>query len=181
MASVTSTYARAFADAVFESKFDAARASRELRTITAVLAESVDLRRVWENPSIPAEQKRAVLDAIVAREAIARPVRNFVAVLIDHRRIPFLEQIVQHFEREVNERLGFVEAEITSARDLTDGEKQELEAQVGKLAGRRVKARYLHDGSLLGGAVVRVGSTIYDGSVLGQLHKIREQIAGSGS
>jgi F-type H+-transporting ATPase subunit delta len=179
MASVTSTYARAFADAVFESKFDAARASEELRSIEAVLAESVDLRRVWENPSIPAEQKRAVLDAIVKREGISRPVRNFVAVLIDHRRVPFLEQIVKTFEREINERLGFVEAEITSARDLTDNEKQALETQVSRLAGRRVKARYLHDGSLLGGAVVRVGSTIYDGSVLGQLHKIREQMAGS--
>jgi F-type H+-transporting ATPase subunit delta len=181
MASVTSTYARAFADAVFESKFDAARASHELRTIMAVLAESSDLRRVWENPSIPAEQKRAVLDAIVAHENIARPVRNFIAVLIDHRRIPFLEPIVRQFEREINERLGFVEAEVTSARDLSDNEKQALEAQVGKMAGRNVKARYLHDDSLLGGAVVRVGSTIYDGSVLGQLQKIREQIAASSS
>ena len=179
MASVTSTYARAFADAVFDSKFDDGRASQELRTLMAVLAESVDLRRVWENPSIPAEQKRAVLDAIVAREGISRIVRNFVAVLIDHRRISFLEQIVRHFEKEINDRLGFVEAEITSARDLSDGEKRELEAQMGKLTGKKVKARYLHDGSILGGAVVRVGSTIYDGSVKGQLDRIREQIAES--
>jgi F-type H+-transporting ATPase subunit delta len=55
---------------------------------------------------------------------------------------------------------------------LGDAEKREFEAQVGKLTGKKVRARYGQDASLLGGAVVRVGSTIYDGSVKGQLERI---------
>jgi F-type H+-transporting ATPase subunit delta len=179
MASVTNTYARAFADVVFQSRLDAAKTVQELHRIIATLSESVELRRVWENPSIPAEQKRRLLDAIVAREAIARPVRNFVAVLIDHRRIPFIEQIAKQFEQEINSRLGFAEAEIISARELGDWEKDALESQVAKLIGKRVKARYQRDRAILGGAIVKVGSTIYDGSVLGQLLRVREQMVGS--
>ena len=67
-----------------------------------LVAGSKELREVWETPSITGEQKRAVLDAIVAREGISRPVRNFVAVLIDHRRIKFLGPIVKQFEQELN-------------------------------------------------------------------------------
>ena len=91
-----------------------------------VAGSSRELREVWEAPSIPAEQKRAVLDAIVAREEISRPVRNFMAVLIDHRRVDFLEPIVKQFEQELNQRLGFTEAEISSARELSQPERQSV-------------------------------------------------------
>lgn len=177
MASFAGSYARAFADVIVGGKHDANRALQELRSIGALLKASTELRRVWENPGIPAEQKRKVLDGIVAREGISRPVRNFIAVLIDHRRIAAFEPIVAQFEQEINQRLGFAEAQITSARELSDAEKRELEARVQKLTGKKVHARYARDESLLGGAVVRVGSTIYDGSVRGQLERIKEAIS----
>ena len=126
MASVANTYARAFADVVFETRLDAAKATGGLRRIAALFAESIELRRVWENPAVPAEQKRKLLDAIVQREGIDRPVRNLVAVLIDHRRLPFLPRIVEQLEKELNARLGFAEAQISSARELGDAEKHAL-------------------------------------------------------
>jgi F-type H+-transporting ATPase subunit delta len=170
-------YARAFADVVIKSRLDAARSTAELREIASLLNESVDLRRVWENPAIPADQKRRVLDVIAQRDAISKQVRNLVAVLIDHRRVHFLESIIVQLEKELDARMGFAEAQITSARALGDAEKREFEAQVEKLTGKKVRARYGQDPSLLGGAVVRVGSTIYDGSVKGQLERIREAIS----
>ena len=177
MASVASTYARAFADVVLDTRLDAARAVGGLRQISALVAESIELRRVWENPAVPAEQKRRLLDAIVQREGIDKPVRNLVAVLIDHRRIPFLSRIVEQLEKELDARLGFAEAQISSARELSAAEKRVLEAQVEKTTGKKVRAQYGLDASLLGGAVIRVGSTIYDGSVKGQLERIKEAIS----
>ncbi len=177
MASVASTYARAFADVVLSKKLDARRATGELRRIAGLLAESSDLRRVWENPAIPAEQKRSLLDAISRRDGISKQVRNLVAVLIDHRRIHFLDPVIQQLEKELDARLGFAEAEIITSRDLADAEKREVEARVEKLTGKKVRARYAQDPSLLGGAVVRVGSTIYDGSVKGQLERMKEAIS----
>jgi F-type H+-transporting ATPase subunit delta len=177
VASVASTYARAFADVVLDAHLDANQAIGGLREIARLLHESADLRRVWENPAVPADQKRKLLDAIVQREGLERHVRNLIAVLIDHRRIPFLERITEQLEKELDARLGFAEADITSMRELGDNEKRSLEAQVQKLTGKKVRAKFKLDASLLGGAVVRVGSTIYDGSVKGQLERIKEAIS----
>lgn len=178
MASVADTYAQALVDVVVEKRLNGGGTVQELQALSVLLAGHEDLRRVWENPSVPAEQKRAVLDAITGREGISIPVRNFVAVLIDHRRISLFDAIVREFEHKLDARLGFAEAQITTARELGEAEKRVLEAQVEQVTGKKVRAQYVRDASLLGGAVVRVGSTIYDGSVRGQLQQIRERIAG---
>jgi F-type H+-transporting ATPase subunit delta len=177
VASVVGAYARALADAVVESKLDPARMLQDLHAVESLLAESDPLRRVLENPSIPGDRKRAVLDAI--NLGMTRQARNFIAVLTDHRRLPLFSDIVKQVQQELNARLGFADAEVSSARPLSDPEKQLLEAEITKLTGKRVHARYEQDGSLLGGAVVKVGSTIYDGSVKGQLARIREQLVES--
>jgi len=178
MASVVGTYARAFADVVMTKSnlLDPARMLQELHGIEALLQESDPLRRVLENPSIPGNGKRAVLDAITMRLGTTRQVRNFIAVLIDHRRLPLFSEILKQLEQELNDRQGFAEAQVSSARQLSDPEKQMLEAEITRMTGKKVRARYQQDTSLLGGAVVQVGSTIYDGSVKGQLEKIREQL-----
>jgi F-type H+-transporting ATPase subunit delta len=178
MASVVGTYARAFADVVMKAsnQLDPARALLELHSVDALLKESDQLRRVLENPSIPGDRKRAVLDAITARLGTTRQVRNFVAVLTDNRRLPLFSEILKQVEQELNDRQGFAEAQISTARQLGDPEKKMLEAEIARLTGKKVRARYEQDASLLGGAVVQVGSTIYDGSVKGQLEKIREQL-----
>lgn len=179
MAAVTSRYARAFADVVMERKLDAAQVRSELRSLAEVVGRNPELRRVWEAPALPAAQKRAVLDALVKRAGVLPLVRNFLAVLIDHERMPVLDQIVRQFENELDRRLNLAEAEVTSARDLSPDEKRVLESEVERLTGKKVRARYSRDPGLLGGAVIKVGSTIYDGSVLGQLNKIREHLVES--
>src|SRR5713101_9804946 len=189
MASVVGTYARAFADVVMrqvltmtpdgarmKSHLDPDGALRELYGIEALLRQSDQLRRVLENPSIPGYRKRAVLDAITKRLGTTMQVRNFIAVLTDHRRLPLFSEILKQLEQELNDRQGFAEAQVSTARPLSDVEKKMLEAEITRLTGKKVRARYEQNVSLLGGAVVQVGSTIYDGSVKGQLEKIQEQL-----
>ena len=178
MAAITSRYARAFADAVFSMKLAPASAVQQLYGLVAAVKSNELLQRVWETPAIPAEQKRALLDAIVARENVSKPVRNFLAVLIDHRRIGELAEIARAVESELDARQGFAEADVTSARELTEPEKHALEGKIESMTGQKVRAHYATDRSILGGAIVRLGSTIYDGSVKGQLHRMKEQLAG---
>lgn len=177
MATIPNTYALAFADVVMANRLDPARTLAEAQQIAGLVRESKVLREVWEAPSIAAEQKRAVLDGIVQRTGISWPVRNFIAVLIDKRRVSFLEAIVSQFARELNRRLGFAEAEIITARDLTPEERRELEQDLERITSKKIKAQYAQDRSILGGAIARVGSTVYDGSVKGQLERIRQQLA----
>ena len=181
MAAISNRYARAFAEVVTERNLNPDQVRGELRSLAEVVEQNSELRRVWEAPALPAAQKRAVLDALAWREGISAMTRNFIAVLIDHQRIPLLDQIVRHFEVELDRRLDLTKAEIISARDLSPEEKRVLERELGRLTGKQVRTSYSRDASLLGGAVIKVGSTIYDGSILGQLNKIREHLAESDS
>ncbi len=183
MASVVGTYARAFADVVLgdgmktgSSKLDPARALQELHGFESVLQESDQLRRVLENPSIPGDRKRAVIDAITGRIGTTKQARNFGAGLTEQRRLPLFSESLKQLEQELNDRQGFADAQITSVRPLSDAEKKMLEAEITKMTGKKIKAKYEQDVTLLGGAVVQVGSTIYDCWVKGQLEKIREQL-----
>jgi F-type H+-transporting ATPase subunit delta len=179
MAAIASRYARALVEVVLEQKIDPATAIQQVNDMVAAAAENDQLRMVWESPAIPAEQKRKLLDAIASQSGSLRPIRNFFAILIDHGRIPMLAQIARQFETELNTQLGFVEADISSSRQLSSDEKQGLESQVANMTGKKVRARYNMNPELLGGALVRVGSTIYDGSIRGQLQKLKEQLSNS--
>jgi F-type H+-transporting ATPase subunit delta len=179
MAALSSRYARVFADVIVERKLDAQKSLSELRDVETVLRESPALRTVWDNPAVEHAQKLQVLDAIAAKLRTSKLVRNFVAVMIDHHRIAALPEIANELRDELNERLGLTEAHVTTTRELSAKEKQALEAQLTKLTGRRVLARYKTDRTLLGGAVIQVGSTIYDGSVKGQLEKLKGTLANS--
>lgn len=177
MASVASRYARALVEVVLENKIDADIARLQLRSIVDAVHASDELRRVWESPAVLPEQKRAVLDGIAKQIGAVRPIRNFIAVLIDHRRIPMLDDIARLFEAELDAQLGFIEVEISSARTLTPGEKRDIENRVERMTGKKVRPRYSSNPQLLGGVSIRVGSTIYDGSVRGQLEKMRQQLS----
>jgi len=174
MASVVNIYARAFADVVIDKRLDPAKTLAEAQQTSSLVRENKPLREVWQAPSVTADQKRAVLDAITKRAGISQMVRNFIAVLIDKGRMRFLDEIVVEFSHELNQRLGFAEAEITTTRELSKDERSALEADLAKVTGKKIRARYDQDRSILGGGIARVGSTVYDGSVKGQLEKIRE-------
>ena len=130
-----------------------------------------------ETPSVPAGQKLKVLDAIVAELGASAVARNFLAVLVQNRRAAALYEITRLFEAEMNERRGFSEAEVTSWRELGEDEKSSLASSLEAVLGKKVRARYRKDESLLGGARIRVGSTIWDGSVRGRLRKLKEQLS----
>jgi F-type H+-transporting ATPase subunit delta len=176
MAAVISRYARALADVILERHLNSDQILAQLNDLVETLNSNPNLRHVWDNPSIPAEQKRAVLDGIARRIGMAPQARNFVAVIMDHRRILALPQIVQQVRAELNQRLGIAEAEITVARELSPEEKRVLENRVSSATGKLVRASYHLDPAILGGAVVRIGSTIYNGSVKGQLEKLKEAL-----
>lgn len=177
MNSSTSRYARALADVAVSHKADGAAVVRELESMAEMLKSSPDLRAVWETPSVAAPQKLALLDAIVQRAGISPEVRNFVAVLIDHRLVNSLPVIARQFKQEMNDRMGIAEAEIISSRELSAGEKQPLERKIAETTGKLIQPHYTVDEKILGGVIVKIGSTIYDGSVRGELQRLKQELS----
>jgi F-type H+-transporting ATPase subunit delta len=176
MASFASRYARAFADVIFEAKLDARSAQNQLNDFAAAWQESRELREFFLDPSFPVDQKVALLDKLNAKLKMTQQTRNFIAVLIRNDRIAGLDDVLSEFRRDVNQRLGISEAKVVSARKLDEQERKELERRIAELTGGTVEARFEEDSSLLGGAVVQVGSTVYDGSVRGRLDRLREEL-----
>ena len=179
MAAVATRYARAFAEVVVDRRIDPNTAIQELNTMAELVKSSPELRNVLQNPAVQHRQKLKLLDAIIARIDGSKMLRNFIAVLIDHHRIGQMDDVAEQFKHELNQRLGIAETQVSSARELAPEERQSLEKQMEAITGKVVRATYSRDASLLGGVVVRIGSTIYDGSVRGQLERIKEQIAAS--
>jgi F-type H+-transporting ATPase subunit delta len=149
----------------------------ELRGFEAVLAGSAELRNALASPSVPPARKRAVVGAIGAKLAVSRVARNFLFVLTDHRRITMLSEVLEAFDLLSDERLGFTRAEISSARDLEQPQRDAVSHELERLTGKKVRMRFAVDRELLGGLVARLGSTVYDGSVRGQLHALGKRLA----
>lgn len=178
MPAFVSHYARAFADVVTAAKLDVAATDRQLNDFLGTWDGSKELREIFENPAIAVDQKVAILDKMNAKLGMRREVRNFIAVLIKNDRIAHVHEVVNAYRAELEERQGIRQAEVVTARELNEQERAVLLAGVGKIAGAKIQASFTLDKSILGGAIVRIGSTVYDGSVKGRLERLREELAG---
>ena len=177
MAVVDLRYARALESVVLEQRLAREDVRRQLEDFLAEYAGSAPLREVLGDPSIPQEQKVRLLGAIAGRVGMRGTVRNFLTVITSHERLHELGEMVEAYLQLADKDSGVTEAEVTSARPLDEAGRRRLEASVAERAGvAKVRATYREDPALLGGAVVKVGSTVYDGSVRGQLEQIRRRM-----
>jgi len=175
LSAVAERYAAALADVAVERK-NSETIKRNLAAFVEAFSSVADLRNALESPALNAEVKRKVIAEVAGKMGLDVAVRNFIYLVVDHRRTEILPEMEEAFLSELNERLGIVEAEVTSAHELNNDEKRQLRTVLEQRTGKKVEARFQIDGALLGGAIVRLGSTIYDGSVRDQLKRLREQL-----
>jgi len=176
MAAFASRYAGAFLDVVTQAKLDTAAIDRQLSDFLATWNGSSELQVFFTNPAIAATQKVGFLDQLNARLGMQKELRNLLAVLINNDRIAAVSEVAAAYRAELQERRGIRQAEIVTARELSAEERSALIADVGKLAGSKIEASFKLDKSILGGTVVRIGSTVYDGSVRGRLTRLKETL-----
>ncbi len=176
-------YARALADIFFAAKVPAERrrdevqkAKQNLTDFATLLAQQPALRSVLANPAVAKEKKLALLDRLRTMLGLSQITRNFLAVLLDHRRLDQLDAVLGAFDLEVYARLGIVPVEITTAVGLNAKQKKSLEERLATLTGGQVEMRFRESAEILGGGVARLGSTVYDGSLRAQLRRLQRQL-----
>lgn len=174
MAAFVARYAYAFADVVTQEKLDAESLERQMNDFLASWDSSAELRELFANPVVAAEQKVAILDKLNAKIGMQKELRNLLAVLIRNNRISQIHEVAESYRVEMQTRRGIRQVEIVTARTLSEQDRSGLVAGVGKLAGTPIAASFKLDASILGGTVVRIGSTVYDGSVRGRLERLKE-------
>jgi F-type H+-transporting ATPase subunit delta len=175
---VANRYARALVELVLapRSPLKPEEAAAQLRAVEQMIADSPELRNALLTPAIQTSRKRAVMLRLLDEMGVSPLIRNFVYVVIDHRRIGVIAEIREAFESLADERLGFVRAEVTSAATLDDMRRGDMERELSRLTGKRMRLRFAIDSQLLGGAVARIGSVMYDGSVRGGLQQMRRKL-----
>lgn len=172
MAELT-TLARPYAKAAFEYARDHNTLDQWSEQLTTVAAVSTQerLQKLLSNPSRTAEQQVAVL-VDVCDEQLSVPVRNFLSVLADNKRLPLLPQIADLFGKFKASHEKSVDVEVVSAFELEDEVTRKLSEALSRKLERTVNVRSTTDASLLGGVLIRAGDLVIDGSVRGRLNKL---------
>ncbi|HXG59485.1 MAG TPA: ATP synthase F1 subunit delta [Thermoanaerobaculia bacterium] len=169
-------YARAIMDvAASPEKANAIRA--ELQRYEEVRKASRELQEVYANPGIDAGTKIAITRKLAERMGLSELAVRVLEVLIRNHRINQLEAIVAALAAYVNEALGIAVAEVRTAKPLSDEEVRDLSKTLEKRTGRKVDVRVTTDPALIGGFVARIGSEIYDASVVGRIERFRESLS----
>ena len=176
MKSASMQYAKAFADIAI-AQGAPQTAVKQLADFGEAFAESGELRNFLGSPAVDLQAKHRVIEKIAARQGAGRIVRSFVFVILDHHRAHLLPEIIAAVQEVVRQRQGVAEAEISSAVELSSAQKMELAKTLSRLTGKRIEPKYSLDPALLGGAIARVGDTIYDGSLRSRLAEMRTRLA----
>lgn len=182
MAAIDLRYARALAAVISDQKLDVGATQSQLNDFVETLDASAELREVLTDPSIPEPQKLKVLDAIANKSGMSKAVRNFIAVIAHHQRLHELRAMVAAYATIADETKSVAEAEIVSAQPLDASNRKLLEDKIAEITGlQHVHATYAQDTTLLGGAVVTIGSTVYDGSIRAQLQQLKARLVAAGA
>lgn len=175
MRSASLQYANALADIALEQGA-AGPVLKQLSEFGAAFAASAELRIFLTAPGLSREAKHGVIEKLAARMGASKIIRNFLFVMVDNQRAALLPDILAAFQEVIRRRQGVAEAEVSSAVNLSDAQKAQLLQTLERLTGKKIQAQYALEPELLGGAVVRIGDTIYDGSLRSRLNEMRARL-----
>ena len=176
---IAARYARALLD-VAVAEGDPVRAERELTEFAGVVSGHEGLTQVLENPAVPSTRKRAIVDELLRDSGFQPAVLKVLQLLADRDRLRVLSGIAEAYRERLMDHQRVVRAEVTTAVPLPADRLLALEQAVAKATGKQVKVSTRVDPSILGGVVTRVGSVVYDGSVVRQLERVKEQLVEQG-
>jgi F-type H+-transporting ATPase subunit delta len=171
-------YARAVFDVARQERADLDTVEAQLSAFATLVAGHSELERVLLNPAVPAARKRAAVLEIAARGGFGQPVAKLLGLLAERDRIGLLADVLASYRQRLLSHQHVVRAEVTTAQPIAFERAAQIERGLAKATGRKVVLSTRVDPSLIGGAVTRIGSTVYDGSVARQLEKIKERLDG---
>ena len=144
--------------------------------ITLLLRNEPDARKLLINPVIPPERRDSFVDEISRVLGLDPRVAKLLHLIVERRRLEILDDLIDAYRKMLDEKNGIVRAVVRSAGPLSEAQQQEVAEKLEKSLGQRVVMEVEEDPSLIAGLIVRVGSTVYDGSLLQQLAGFKERL-----
>ena len=146
----------------------------EIARAAAAYEASAELRNAFENPLIPHVAKKLILGSVVDRLALGATTRSFLGLLVDRRRIRALPPIATRLREMADLRRGLTRAEVLTAMPLPEEYFEKLQRELERITGRKVALDRKLDPSLICGVLIRIGDTVYDGSLIARLKQLKE-------
>lgn len=175
---VAGRYASALFDLAEEQK-QLDEVASDLDGIRRLLAESADLRRLVSSPVISRDAQGRAIHAVLEKAGVSELTLRFVAVVARNRRLFALDGMCVAYREQLASRRGEITAEVTTAQELSDSQRDRLEQQLRTAMGSKVALQMRTDGSLLGGMVVKVGSRMIDSSLRTKLQRLELSLKGA--
>jgi len=169
----STTVARPYAQAVFQRARETQSLDRwsTALSVAAAVATDADMQQLIDSPKLT-EQQLADMFAEVCGEGLGNEGRNLVRLLAENRRLTVLAEIANLYEQFRSEAEGAVQAQLISAFPASEEQRAEIVAALKKRLGRDIQLEAITDSTLLGGAVIRAGDLVIDGSVRGKLARL---------
>ncbi|MFN4132268.1 MAG: ATP synthase F1 subunit delta [Caldimicrobium sp.] len=149
---------------------------KELRELMKVLKENPEVLQVLISPVYPPDIKMEILQEFVRFYKVSPELERFLALLVERRRIQYIEEIVLMYQTLLDEELGVARGEVISAFALSEEEKKVLEEALKEVLKKEVILEVKVDPEIIGGVKVKIGDYIWDGSLKSQLEKFKEII-----
>lgn len=169
-------YARALFDVAQKEKLDLKRLESELTGFGRLVASHEALSRTFFNPAVPAPRKRAIVEQLLALSPLSPPIARLLSLLAERDRLTILDELTRAFRERVMDYHQIARAEVVTAIPLPPDRVAALQQGIARATGRQVRLETRVDPSIIGGVVTRIGSTVYDGSVVTQLQKLRDTL-----
>jgi len=168
-------YAKALVN-LAENEKDLDNTGKHLNSITEVYKENLELRQVLSDTKVSSGIKLEILKDVLSKIKVSKLVDTFSRYLLAKRRIDFLPDIERAFNLLLQEKLGRIEANVTTASELPKDTVKKLVDAISSYSGKEIEVNVAIDPSIIGGIVTRIGSTVIDGSIQTYLNQIRKSI-----
>jgi F-type H+-transporting ATPase subunit delta len=175
----TQVAARRYATALYEEARAAGSLSsviEKLDSVAALADTSKDFGVFVKNPVISKEDKAAVISSLNDKGMLDGFTCSFLVMLAMKNRLELLDEITGYLKTLAMEEKGEAVAEVTSASELSADAVKKLEEALSGITGKKITVVVTVDKNILGGVVAKVGSTLYDASIQGQINKIRDRL-----
>ena len=171
-----SRYARALLEVAIQENADLLQIEAQLEAFGRLVTEHHALAKVLLNPAVPTERKRSLVQELVARSHVEPVLGRLLVLLAERGRLAILPDLIVAYRERLFDHMKVMPAEITTAVPLAPERARDIEQTLARATGRTVTLTTRVDSAIIGGLVARVGSTVYDGSVITHLQRMRQRL-----
>jgi len=171
--------AKSYVNALFDvvtTKKDMDAVAADMLDLSNMISNSSELKTFLKSPLLSIDDHKAGLEKLIKKAKLSQPVSNMLMVMADNRRLPLLSMVTQEVQNHMNRQSGVIPVVVTTASKLTAADQKKIASDLKVILGGDVVMQAYIDETIIGGVVIKAGSTLIDGSVRSKLDRLEREL-----